>query len=245
MPYKQLLMILVLVLSPFLAMAQPPEIDDDEAALLDPFAHPPSGLPQEESGPEIVEGDTIIFKSGSELKGINIIRESALFVEVEYLPGEPPVKFPTSQIAEVILNERSGSGNAAGEGLSYPEIVPGEEVSIELHQALMTVLSEDELPLTDQDYLTVIRDFVGQTSAELEINDAVNAIPEGERIFSRTLPAGITLLDFLQKEVPEIASDVRVVLQFDKVLLTVPQAELGEAVQVEADADDALEAAGE
>lgn len=246
MPYKQLLMILVLVLSPLMLMAQPPEIDDDEAALLDPFAHPPSGLPVEGDAEEIVEGDTIVFKSGSELKGINVIRESALFVEVEYLPGEPPLQIPTSQIAEVILDERTGSsGDFGADGAAKPEIVPGEEVSIELHQALMTVLSEDELPLNDQDYLTVIQNFVGQTSAAMDIADAVNAIPENQRIFSRTLPAGITLLDFLQKEVPEITGDVRVVLQFDKILLDVPVAELGEAPLAPADELDATEAAGE
>ena len=46
----------------------------------------------------------------------------------------------------------------------------------------------------------------------------------GERVFTRTLPAGITLLDFVQKEFSEIAPKVRAVLQFDKLILELREA---------------------
>jgi hypothetical protein len=229
MPYKLMLTTLILMLVPGMLQAQAPEVDpfarapendaDAEAALLDPFAHPPSGLKVEEAAPGL-EGDTIIFKSGSELKGVNIIRDSALFVEVEYLPGEPPVKFPTSQIQEVIRNERSSdSAASADSGIPHPDMVPGEEVSTEFHQALMTVLTEETLELTDQDYLTVLKNFATQTNAALEVDEGVNAIPEGERVFSRSLPAGTTLLNFVQKDFREIAPKIKVVLQYDKLVV--------------------------
>jgi len=223
MPYKQILMILVLMLTSFTVLAQPPEAGGDDAALLDPYSNPPSGI-KEEKSPEL-EGDTIVFKSGSELKGIHIIRESALFVEVEYLPGEPPVKFPTSQIKEIIRQDPAShaSGNAGASG-SKPDLMPGEEVSAQFHQALMTVLSETPLELTNADYLAVIKDFAEKAEAPLEIKERVTAIPEQERVFTRTLPAGITLLDFVQKEFSEIAPKVRAVLQFDKLILELREA---------------------
>lgn len=166
-----------------------------------------------------LEGDVVVFKKGTELRGVKVVRESPMFVEIEYLPGEPYLQIPATQVKEVIYAEEAVDGGQAGsDGLTLgPDIMPGEEVSPEFHKVLTSVLSDEPLAYENEDYLEVIQNLCDKAVVEVSVDENLKALSKEDRTFSRTVAAGTTLLDFLRKDLAEIAPDVRVILHYDRL----------------------------
>ncbi len=167
-----------------------------------------------------LEGDVVIFKKGSELRGVKVVRQSPMFVEIEYLPGEPYLKIPRGQVSEVIYAQKDDAGNVTDTGLTLgPDIMPGEEVSAEFNHLLTAVLSDKPLEYENEDYLAVIRALCANAGVGVDVDAALEMLPEEARKFSYTVPAGTTLLDFLRKDLAEIAPEMRVILHYDRLIL--------------------------
>lgn len=168
-----------------------------------------------------LEGDVVVFKKGTELRGVKVVRESPMFVEIEYLPGEPYLQIPATQVKEVIYAEKdTESGQVSDEGLTLgPDIMPGEEVSPEFHKMLTSVMSEDALTFENEDYLNLIQKVCEKAGIELSTDENLKALSKEDRSFSRTVAPNTTVLDFLRKDLAEIAPDVRVILHYDRLVL--------------------------
>lgn len=187
-------------------------------------AEKPEEAGSEESSSEAMEppeGDVVVFKKGSELRGVKVVRQSPMFVEIEYLPGEPYLQIPTTQVKEVIYAQKEEkSSDDSGEGLTLgPDIMPGEEVSPEFHSALTAVIAAEPLVYEKMDYLDVVRKLAADAGVAVNVDEKLDALTKEERTFTRTVPAGTTLLDFLRRDLAEIAPDVRVILHYDRLAL--------------------------
>jgi len=53
-----------------------------------------------EPGPAL-EGDVITLKSGKRLAGVQVLRETPMGVQVEFLPGVAPLEIPRKQVASI------------------------------------------------------------------------------------------------------------------------------------------------
>ena len=168
-----------------------------------------------------LEGDVVVFKKGTELRGVKVVRESPMFVEIEYLPGEPYLQIPATQVKEVIYAEKDAESSQAGdEGLMLgPDIMPGEEVSPEFHKLLTSTMSEEPLGFENEDYLNLIQKVCDKAAIELGVDENLKALSKEDRAFTRTVAANTTVLDFLRKDLAEIAPDVRVILHYDRLAL--------------------------
>ncbi len=225
MARKLLFVLFPLMLVAFVCVAQPKnEIKgDDTIAGKDSPAEEQVSESEEENAPESrqpLKGDVVVFKRGSELHGVKVVRQSPMFVEIEYLPGEPYLKIPAAQVSEVIYEEADTPGNTTEEGLTLgPDIMPGEEVSAEFNRMLTSVVTETPLEYKDEDYLNAIRSLCGKAGIEVDVDTNLEALPAEARTFSYTVPAGTTMLDFLRKDLAEIAPDLRVILHYDRLML--------------------------
>lgn len=169
------------------------------------------------------EGDRVIFKKGTELKNVKVIRESPVFVEIEYLPGEPPLKIPASQVAKVIYankpeKERTKISDTI-EISREQDIIPGDEVSSDLYKALMAPISEEEFRIENEDYLEIIRALTEKFGIPLQIDENLEATSPETRKVSFDLPARTTLLDFLRNDLSAAVPDLRIILHYDKLTL--------------------------
>ncbi len=176
--------------------------------------------PRESTTP--VEGDVVVFHSGRQLRGVRVVRESPIYVDVEYLPGEPVLQLPRSQVDYVeYAHDRGarGQAGAAADFQSGPDVMPGEEVSVEFHRQLMTPLSQEELVFEDADYLDVLRNLAAQTGITLQVGKRLRDTPREERLFSRIIAPETPLMAFLRRDMVDIAPEVRVILRFDKLVL--------------------------
>ena len=175
----------------------------------------------DESKTTPLEGDVVVFKKGTELRGVKVVRESPMFVEIEYLPGEPYLQIPATQVKEVVYAEQdTEAGQASDEGLTLgPDIMPGEEVSPEFHKMLTAAMSEEPLTFENEDYLNVIQKVCDKAGVDLSVDENLKALSKEDRAFNRTVEANTTVLDFLRKDLAEVAPDVRVILHYDRLAL--------------------------
>ena len=166
-------------------------------------------------------GDTVIFKKGTELRGVKVVRYSPMFVEIEYLPGEPYLQIPSTQVKDVVYGEKEDPSNGgAGNGHQLDaDFLPGEEVSPDFHNALNKVIATEPLVYEDQDYLDVIQQLADKSEINVDIEGELKALPQEDRKFTHTVAPDTTLLDFLRKDLLEIAPEVRVVLHYDRLAL--------------------------
>ena len=169
-----------------------------------------------------VEGDIVYLKSGKELRGVTIAHENPLYIEIEFLPGEEPLKLPRTAVdrIEYAADRLSGrTEDGLGDVRLMPTVIPGEEVSAEFHRMLMSPMSEEPLVLENVDYLIILREFTAKFSIVVDVSkDLENLSPE-ERKFSRTIQAGQTFFNFLRMDLAQIAPNVRVILKYDKLVL--------------------------
>jgi len=178
----------------------------------------------EEEGPSYApaEGDAVFLKNGKELRGVKIAHENPLYIEVEYLPGEAPLKLPRTAIDRIEYAEDRASGRT-GEGLgdvrNLPTVMLGEEVSADFQRMLLATMSEEALPLENVDYLVIIREFAAKFNVLVDVAEDLEKLPAEERKFSRTIIPGQTFFNFLRIDLAEIAPNVRVILQYDKLVL--------------------------
>jgi len=171
---------------------------------------------------EMVEGDIVYLKSGKELRGVTVARENPLYVEIEFIAGEAPLKLPRTAVERIEYAADKISGRTEG-GLGdvrlAPDIMPGEEVSAEFGRMLTAPMSEQELVLEEVDYLVIIRAFAEKFGIIVDVNEALNSLPPEQRKFSRVIPAGKTFMNFLRSDLAEIAPEVRAILKYDKLVL--------------------------
>ncbi len=187
-----------------------------------PLGDPPPAPMAEPEQETALEGDVVVLKSGRELRGVNVIRENPLFVEVQYLPGEAPLQLPRAQVESVeYAADRHGDQDTGvlGDVRLVPHVMPGEEVTVELHRMLTAPMSEEELAFEDADYLVVLREFAARFNVAIDVHDALEELTVEERRFSRILPPETPFMEFLRNHLAEIAPDVRVILQYDQLVL--------------------------
>ncbi len=190
----------------------------------------------------VLEGDVVVFVSGKRLQGVHVVRETPIYVEIEYLPEEPALKIPRRQVDRIeYARDRSGSGGAASDdaSLSLPDVMPGEEVSVDFHRALMAPLSSEEMLFEDADYLAVLRQLAERQGIVLEVAPALLETPEESRRFSRVIAPNTTMMSFLRRELLDVAPQLRVILQYDKILLQARPTPAEEASPAEASAPEA------
>ncbi len=210
-----LLVLPVIGMSGF-AQPVPPPSDAPPPPGAAPVNASPSSDPSEPA--VALAGDVVILKSGKALRGAKVVSENPIYIEVEYLPGEPPLQLPRSQVERIeYASESRGDREVASD---MPYIMPGEEVSVELHRMLTAPMSQDEaLEFQEADYLVVLRELAFRFNIDIDISETLEAMPTEERLFSRTLLPGTTVMDFLRDHLLEIAPEIRVILQYDKLVL--------------------------
>ncbi len=216
---------IVLLVAAMPGFSQPaPNPISDEASASAPEPDGAAGANAENEGSSYApaEGDAIYLKNGKELRGVKIARENPLYIEVEYLPGEAPLKLPRTAISRIEYAEDSASGRT-GEGLgdvrNLPTVMLGEEVSADFQRMLLATMSEEALPLENVDYLVIIREFAAKFNVLVDVAEDLEKLPAEERKFSRTIIPGQTFFNFLRIDLAEIAPNVRVILQYDKLVL--------------------------
>lgn len=204
------------------APAKAPEAPDAKTAAADGGESAEDAAPAEESPSRgaPIEGDVITLKTGKQLRGGRVIRETPSNVEVETVPGQPPLKIPRRLVESI---ERSGTPAAApapspgGTSSNASDVMLGEELSADFHRKITTPVPETPVVYEDRDLIEVLEDLARRMECAVVFEGPVNELPVPQRKITVTVPAEATLAAFFRKEFKEAAPVVKVSYQYDKI----------------------------
>jgi hypothetical protein len=178
---------------------------------------PPTDLPLPP-----VSGDVIHFKFGAPMMGVQIIRSTPRYYEVETAEGVPPLQVLRRLVDRVEyddidpLEQRRLREQKAAEEAS---VVSGEQLAPELRAKLTTPLDDALEPFVNRDLVEVLTDLSAETEVQLEINDSVHAIPAEQRAWTVENTEGLTFMSLLQEQLRPKFPHIRIEFHFDKVVL--------------------------
>ena len=97
--------------------------------------------------------------------------------------------------------------------------VEGEELSAAIHENLHKTVQEKHLRYINSDLIVVLKDLSVRLEVEIMVDDSVYDIPRSQRSWNCT-PGDKTLREILLEELPKDFKQLRVILKFDKILVT-------------------------
>jgi hypothetical protein len=195
------------------ATEQPPEGDEE--------------TPSEEERqrvPPPIPGDTIYFKVGEPMMGVQILRSTPRSFVVETAENVPPLEILRRLVDRVELdNFASFEAKRLQEEKekSQESVVSGEQLAPELRSKLTAPLGDRLRSFQNEDFVEVLDELARDTQVALDIAEAVRAIPPAQRSWTVENVEGLTFLSLLQERLRPAFPNVRIEFLLDKVILSV------------------------
>lgn len=204
------------------AQADLPSPDDTGTS---PAAPSPVPTPPATAAPSPPAGDTIHFKSGGVLSGVQVLRETLDAYEVEVQEGVDPLTIPRHQVErieydDIDLLRLRRQQRLLGETGHAGDVVQGQEVSVELFEKLTAALPEEPVEYKDTDLVEVLRDLAERFQFKLEIDERVMQIPVEKRTVSLATGPGSTLVKVVRGSLLERFPSLEMVYRYDTVVIT-------------------------
>lgn len=222
---------IVLVAAVFLSPLTTAWAQDVDAA---PEAAADKSEATEEDSPEVSRnGDTIHFKSGTTMSGVQVLRGTPTYYEVELVEGVDTLKIPRRQVDHVEyddidpLRERR---RRAREQEREAELLMalGKEISPDLMSKLTTPIREPQLNIHEGDLVQILQDVAKRFEITIQIHRSVRTIPPPQRKWTLQSTGDNTPLDILREKLTEQFPNLVIDFQFDKILVqTLAAKELG------------------
>lgn len=170
------------------------------------------------TGPPKV-GDAVVLQNGKTISGVKVLRDSPVFVEILSAPGAEPFRIPRRQVREVLYGETEAFSDmqAAPAAGAKPDLMPGRELEPGFHQKVTAPLSGEPIAYGATELIAVIRDLRQRTGLTIRLSDGIRAMPESERAWELTVPAGKPLLTLLQEDLTQRFTDLVVDLEYEAV----------------------------
>lgn len=166
-----------------------------------------SGTSQESSTPAAApasekaepKGDKIVLKSGGVLEGMQIVRETPTYYEVEVLPGSVTMHIPRRQVESVEYDdydpaqgEKKSSSTAPAK--NEPLLLPGHEMPSQF----LKDISDPPLKYEQQDFITILEEVARRAQASITIDESIRSFPEAQRAWTYESKPGTTAAAVLE-----------------------------------------------
>lgn len=210
--------------------------------------HPyPIGAQEEEGTPPEKEaataapaskGDVIHLKAGTVMSGVQILKSTPFFYEVQLVEGVEPLLIPRNRVSWV---ERDDI-DPARERLREKLFPPSEEVSLKsgelvtryLMEKLRGPVSDAPLSYDATDFVTILREVAERLKVKLTIHPSVGNTPLNQRLWTLTTKPETTLMSLLREDLQNQFKFAEVMLEYDTiVVLTKEAARNRQAIEAE------------
>ena len=182
--------------------------------------------PPESSLPSI-EGDIVTLVSGKQLSGVQVLRETPVYIEIEVLEGLEPLRIPRKQVQRIVYDDIDPIARRRGQSYATetsPEVILGEELSAGFHRKLTAPLSDTPIEIADQGFVMTLNYLAELAGVTIEVTEEARRLPRDLRIRSFSIPAKTTLFSFLQSDFPKAFPALKVAYEFDKVIVSLREA---------------------
>jgi len=166
------------------------------------------------------KGDTVHFKNGRLLAGVQVIGESAESFEVVPAPGVKALTLPRSMIESIdydAINDAKGNWLLDSAGTDREKLLEGKEISPELYSKITKPLFKEKRAYAETDFKMVLEELAHQCEVEIVFGESVLALSKEERVWSVELQTNTSFLNLLQTEFSKNFPEVEWAYQFDKI----------------------------
>jgi len=172
-----------------------------------------------------LRGDSVYFKNGRVLAGVQVIRESAAAFEVLPAPDIKSLSIPRSLVLRVeydAIKEPKGNWLLDGLGDGYDtEIIEGKEISPELHEKLTKPITSMKLSFDKKDFMEILQELAKKAEIEITFGDFLKKMPPEKREWSVEIEGDTSFLHLLQSKFSPNFPEIEWAYQFDKIAIFV------------------------
>jgi hypothetical protein len=230
MKYASVLVVAILAFCGMgLAQPAPPDTPSGDSTDALMAETPPVSDPGAEPAPAALSGDVIHLKSGKIISGGQVIRKAPTTVFVEVLPGVPLLELPLSQVESIEYDEIDSMHERAPVKPAVPETVPdyiqGKELSPELSKKLRRSITDTDISIQDEDYVTVVTRIAERMNIPLTIGPKIQELPAAARRWSANIPAGTSFIVLLYEHLLLAFPRVKETYEYGQIQLTLRRPE--------------------
>jgi len=192
----------------------------------------PGPAPAEDEGPApegetptaapVAPGDILVLKTGSQMTGVQVLRETPQYYEVEVVKGVT-IQVPRRQVERVVYDDVDPAREERVKEL-FPEqqevtIESGERVTRGLSDKLTAPVSAEPLNYQEKDFVEILNDLKAKLGLNLQIDQAILDRQPRARMWTIQTEPGRTLLAFLREDLAKKFNYVSVTFEGDKILV--------------------------
>lgn len=185
--------------------------------------------------PPITGGDKITMVSGSIMTGVQVVKSTPKFYEIQMVEGQPTIQIPRRQVQSVEYDDIDPGRERLRQEL-FPEakevtIASGEKVTGELRDKLMAPVSDEAVSYKDTDFIKVLEDVKTKTGATLTVDQSIADKPAAQRRWTIEVPADKTLMTLLREDLVGAFKFVEVVFESDSIIVMTKDAAKARAAE--------------
>ncbi len=193
-------------------------------------APPPETAPEEGEAQavEALEGDVIHLKTGTIMSGVQVLRSTPLYYEVQIIEGVDPMQVPRRQVERVEYDDIEPLRQQLQEELFGPEeevtIASGEQVTSELRDKLMNPVTSEPMRFRNADFMSVLEELRDKLELNLRIHPSIRRLAPGRRNWTIEVPPDKTLMALLREDLAGEFEYVEVIFESDHIIVMTKRA---------------------
>lgn len=208
-------------LTPFGAAAQDAPASADNAAPPDNGANPAPQAP--------LTGDVIHLKSGTVMSGVQVLRGTPMYYEVQIVEGVEPMQIPRRQVDHIDYDNIDPLHEQLKEEIMGPSeeqvtIASGEQVTSDLRDKLMAPVAETPLKYENKDLVEILDELKQRLGVDLRVDASVKQLPPAQRRWTIDIPADKTLMALLREDLVSKFKFAEVVFESDHIIVMTKKA---------------------
>jgi hypothetical protein len=172
-------------------------------------------------------GDVLLLESGSRMTGVQVLRATPQFYEVEVVNGVK-LEIPRRRVKEVIYDDVDPSRDRLKQEL-FPEeqevtIASGERVTSALRDKLMAPVSSVPLSYKNRDFAEALDEITAAQGLNLRVHPSIRELPPSDRTWTVEIPADRTLLAYLREDLVGAFDFLEVIFEADRIVVLTKEA---------------------
>ena len=166
-----------------------------------------------------IKGDVVTLKSGAQLKGVQVLSQTASEVEVDVGAGVV-LAIPRRQVQDIQFDDIEPKRTKQPADASQKgDLFPGNKLKPEVSGKLTAPLQQP-IKYEKTDLVKVLGELSERCGVAIVVDEPVKSLPENERLWTLETRPGTNLMGVLQDDFLKKFPALAVVYQFDKLLVT-------------------------
>jgi hypothetical protein len=174
-----------------------------------------------------IPGDVVFLKSGTKMTGVQVLRSTAEFHEVQVM-ADLTIQIPRRQVERIEYDDIDPLREKLERKL-FPEqqevtMASGERVTSALNDKLQAPVSAEALSYKNRDFAEILDELKTGLAVDLRVHPSVRDLQPRRRAWTIDVPADHTLLAFLREDLVGAFDFIDVIFEADHIIVLTKEA---------------------